>query len=64
MENVYYNQEKNKPNFKAIEKAVGYKLDKGEKEYAQYYYENGGEGLPNFGSEEHQEIVNLLGLGY
>lgn len=57
---VLYNPKTNRPNIKAIEKKVGYKLSHDEREYAQYYYESGGKGVPDFGSERHQDFLQLL----
>ena len=60
METKYYNPKSGKVNFKALEKALGYKLDELEREYAIYYYQNGNMGLPNFSSEEAMDFAAML----
>lgn len=57
MANKYYDPQTGKVDFKAIEKAVGYKLDPWEKEYAEFYYQEGScygkdlDAVPDFCSE-------------
>lgn len=60
MEKQYYNPKTGKINKKAIEKAVGHKLDYEEEEYSIYFYENGFTGLPDFGSERMSDFVSML----
>lgn len=57
---MYYNPKTDKINFKAIEKAIGHKLDYDEREYAIYFYESGGEGIPDFGSERMSDFCLML----
>lgn len=56
----YYNPKNGKVNFKAIEKAIKYRLDYEEREYAIFYYESGGTGLPDFGSEAMSDFCLML----
>ena len=60
METTYYNPKSGKVNYKAIEKAVGHKLDYEEREYAIYYYESGNTGLPDFDSEAMSDFCLML----
>lgn len=60
METTYYNPKTQKVNKKALEKALGHKLDYEEEEYAIYYYESGYEGLPDFGSERMMDFCLML----
>lgn len=57
---AYYNPKTGKVDFRAIEKAVKHKLDYDEREYAIYYYQSGGTGLPNFGSEAMSDFCLML----
>lgn len=66
MASRYYNPKTGKVNYKAIEKAVGYKLSESEREYADFFYEEGScygkdtNGIPDFGSEFHADFEAML----
>lgn len=66
MASKYYNRETGKVDFKAIEKAVGYRLSNSEREYAIFFYEEGSnygkdtDNIPDFGSEMHSEFEQML----
>lgn len=65
METNYYNTKTGKVNYKAIEKALGYKLTEEEREYCIYFYQSGNSGLPDFNSEEAMDFIQMVQMqGY
>lgn len=66
MASKYYDPKTGYTNYRAIEKAVGYKLSEIEREYAVFYYQEGCnygkniEDVPDFCSETYSDFVMML----